>query len=120
MSSFFHHLLRFLFHLGYFGPVVMGVLDSSFLFLPFGNDLLVVALVAQHHQGYLFYVLAAVCGSTAGVFLLDLIARKLGEEGIRKVAGNRRFEYLKGKIGKRGASPLHWDVWLLRPFPSPW
>jgi membrane protein YqaA with SNARE-associated domain len=117
VSGFFHHLLRFLLHLGYFGPVVMGVLDSSFLFLPFGNDLLVVALVAQHHQGYLLYVLAAVCGSTMGVFLLDLIARKLGEEGIRKVAGNRRYEYLKRKIGKRGALAL--AVGCLAPPPFP-
>lgn len=95
----------------------MGVLDSSFLFLPFGNDLLVVALVARHHQGYLLYVLAAVCGSTAGVFVLDLIARKLGEEGIRKVAGNRQYEYLKRKIGKRGALAL--AVGCLAPPPFP-
>lgn len=106
-----------LFHLGYFGPVVMGVLDSSFLFLPFGNDLLVVALVARHHAGYLLYVLAAVCGSTAGIFLLDLVARRLGEEGIRRVAGNRRYEYLERKIGQRGAIAL--VVACLAPPPFP-
>ena len=41
----------------------MGVLDSSFLFLPFGNDLLVVSLVARHHQGFIVYVLLAATGS---------------------------------------------------------
>lgn len=41
--KFFHPLLQFLLHIGYFGPLLMGVLDSSFLFLPFGNDLLVVS-----------------------------------------------------------------------------
>jgi hypothetical protein len=46
-------LLRFLLQLGYFGPVLMGALDSSFLFLPFGNDLLVVTLVARNHHGCL-------------------------------------------------------------------
>ncbi len=40
-------LFRFLFHIGYLGPLVMGVLDSSFLVLPFGNDLLIVGLVAS-------------------------------------------------------------------------
>jgi membrane protein YqaA with SNARE-associated domain len=110
-------LLRFLFHLGYFGPVVMGVLDSSFLFLPFGNDILVVALVARHHQGYLLYVLAATCGSTAGVFLLDLIARTLGEEGIRRVAGDRQYEYLKRKIGERGGLALAIGSLAPPPFP---
>jgi len=117
LSGFFQHLLHFLLQLGYFGPVVMGILDSSFLFLPFGNDLLVVALVARHHQGYLLYVLPAVIGSTAGVWILDLVARKIGEEGIRKVAGNRRYEYLKRKIEKRGALAL--AVGCLAPPPFP-
>jgi hypothetical protein len=67
----------FLLHLGYFGPVLMGILDSSFLFLPFGNDLLVVTLMARHHQGWLWYVLAAAVGSTIGVFALALVAQKL-------------------------------------------
>lgn len=117
MSAFFHHLLGILFHLGYFGPFVMGILDSSFLFLPFGNDLLIVGLVAQHHQGYLLYVLSAICGSTTGVFLLDLIARKLGEEGVQRVAGQKRFEYLKRKIGEKGGRAI--VVGCLAPPPFP-
>jgi membrane protein YqaA with SNARE-associated domain len=117
LSTFLHHLLRFLFHLGYAGPFVMGVMDSSFLFLPFGNDLLVVALVARHHDGFPFYLVSAVCGSTLGVFFLDLIARKAGEAGVRKVAGNRRFEYLKRKVGQRGMLAL--AVGCLAPPPFP-
>lgn len=117
LSAFFHHLLLFFVHLNYFGPVLLGVLDSSFLFLPFGNDLLVVGLVARHHQGYLFYVLAAVCGSTTGVFLLDLVARKLGEEGIQKVTGPRRFKYLKRKMRQRGGIALVLACIAPPPFP---
>ena len=117
MSSLLQHLLRFLFRLGYFGPFVMGVLDSSFLFLPFGNDLLVIALTARHHQGYLIYVLSAVCGSTLGVALLDSIARKIGEEGVTKVAGKRRFDYLKRKIGQHGAKALVLGCLAPPPFP---
>lgn len=95
----------------------MGIMDSSFLFLPFGNDLLVVALVARHHDGYLFYVLSAACGSTAGVFLLDLVSRKIGEEGVQKIAGQRRFEYLRRKIGQRGFIAI--VVGSLAPPPFP-
>ncbi len=95
----------------------MGVLDSSFLFLPFGNDLLVVALTARRHEGYLLYVLSAVCGSTIGVLLLDAIARKIGEEGVTKVAGKRRFGYLKGKIGQHGAKALVLGCLAPPPFP---
>jgi membrane protein YqaA with SNARE-associated domain len=117
LPGILHNLLRFLFHLGYAGPFVMGILDSSFLFLPFGNDLLVVALTARHHEGYLWYVLTAVCGSTVGVFLLDLIARKLGKEGVTRVAGQKRFEYLQRKIGERGAIALITGCLAPPPFP---
>ncbi len=95
----------------------MGVMDSSFLFLPFGNDLLVVGLVARNHSGFPFYVLSAVCGSTLGVFLLDLVARKGGEEGVQKIAGKKRFEYLKRKIGEKGGRAL--VVGCLAPPPFP-
>jgi membrane protein YqaA with SNARE-associated domain len=95
----------------------MGVMDSSFLFLPFGNDLLVVAMVARNHVGWPFYVISAVCGSTLGVFLLDLLARKGGEAGVRKVAGRKRFEYLRRKIGERGGTAI--VVGCLAPPPFP-
>ncbi len=104
-------------HMGYFGPFVMGILDSSLLFVPFGNDLLVVGLVAQHHEGYLLYVLSAASGSVTGVALLDLIARRAGEEGLKRVAGERRFNYLHGKISKRGAWALVLACLAPPPFP---
>jgi membrane protein YqaA with SNARE-associated domain len=95
----------------------MGAMDSSFLFLPFGNDLLIVAFVARNHDGWPFYVLSAVCGSTLGVFFLDLVARKAGEAGIQKIAGQKRFESLKKRFEKHGA----WGVALacLSPPPFP-
>lgn len=95
----------------------MGVFDSSFLFLPFGNDLLVIALTARHHAGYLLYVLSAVCGSTLGVFFLDLVARKLGEGGVTKVVGKRRFNYLKQKIDQHGGKALVLGSLAPPPFP---
>jgi len=95
----------------------MGVLDSSFLFLPFGNDLLVIALVARHHSNWPFYVLSAVCGSTAGVFLLDLVARHAGESGVQKITGPGRFNYLKRKIGEKGAVALVLGCLAPPPFP---
>lgn len=117
MSGFFHSALTFLFHLGYFGPLVMGILDSSFLILPFGNDLLVVGLVAQHHQGYPFYVLMAACGSTLGVLALGLVARKYGEEGVCKLVGEKKFEKLKKRIGHRAG--VFVAVACLAPPPFP-
>ena len=117
MSNFFQHLFRYLIQLGYFGPFLMGIMDSSFLLLPFGNDLLVVALVIRHHGRFPFYVLSAACGSIVGVFLLDWIARKGGEAGVQKVAGKSKFEKLKRKIGENGALALAIGCLAPPPFP---
>lgn len=95
----------------------MGAMDSSFLFLPIGNDLVVVLLVARHHAHWWIYVISAVCGSTTGSLLLDLVARKVGEAGVQKVTGKRRFEYLKCKIGERGALALMMACLSPPPFP---
>jgi membrane protein YqaA with SNARE-associated domain len=80
----------------------MGVMDSSFLFLPIGNDLLVVILAARHHAQAWIYVLSATVGSTTGALLLDLVCRKIGEAGVQKVTGEQRFGYLKKKVGQKG------------------
>lgn len=117
MARFFRPVLLFFLHLGYFGPLLLGVMDSSFLVLPFGNDLLVVSLIAQKHKGYPWYVLAAAVGSTIGVLILALVARKFGEEGIRKVAGEKRFNRLKKRLGER--SGLAVAVACLAPPPFP-
>lgn len=115
--KFFSPLLHFLFHIGYFGPFLMGTLDSSFLVLPFGNDLLVVGLVAQHHHGIPLYVLAAACGSTVGVLALALVSRKLGEEGIRKIGGEKRYEKLKKRIGSHSGVAIALGGLAPPPFP---
>src|ERR1035437_7209587 len=108
MHALLRPLFAFFLHIGGFGLVILGVLDSSFFFLPFGNDLLLVVLVARHH-GYLpLYVLAASLGSATGVLLLDLVCRKGGEEGIKKMVSARRINYLKKKMSQTAAlCPRH-------------
>ncbi|HEY1650139.1 MAG TPA: VTT domain-containing protein [Terracidiphilus sp.] len=110
-------LFRFLFHIGYFGPFVMGVLDSSFLVLPFGNDLMVVGLVARHRQGTPWYVVSAALGSTVGALALALVCRKLGEQGLRRFAGNTRYEKLKNRIGRRAGMAVAVAGLAPPPFP---
>lgn len=110
-------LFGFLFRIGYFGPLLMGILDSSFLILPFGNDLMVVALVAQHRQGTPWYVLSAAVGSTLGVLALALVGRKLGEQGLRKIAGDRRYEKLSARIGNRAGLAVAIGALAPPPFP---
>jgi membrane protein YqaA with SNARE-associated domain len=106
-----------LLYLGPLGLVILGVLDSSFLFLPFGNDLLLIILVVRHRGFLLFYVLAASVGSAIGVLLLDLVCRKGGEEGLKKMMSHRRLDYLKQRMSQNAAVPL--IVGCLAPPPFP-
>jgi uncharacterized membrane protein YdjX (TVP38/TMEM64 family) len=77
----------------------------------------VVGLIAGHHSGFPFYVLSAACGSTVGVLLLASVARKFGEEGIRKVAGQKQFEKLKKRIGDRSGVAIAIACLAPPPFP---
>lgn len=115
--KFFLPLLHFLFHINYFGPLLMGVLDSSFLMLPFGNDLLVVGLVAHNHRGIPWYVLSAACGSTLGALALALVSRKIGEEGISKLAGKKKYDRLKNHIGSHAGPVILLGGLAPPPFP---
>ncbi len=114
---FLHPLLTFLFHLNYLGPFVMGVMDSSFLVLPFGNDFVVVGLVAQHRHNLWVYVLAAALGSTLGAFMLSFTAKKLGEERIHKMMGDKRFGRLRRWICDHGVLSIAAGALAPPPFP---
>jgi len=111
------HLLHFLMHLGYMGPLAMGILDSSFLVLPFGNDLVVVGMVARNRSGLAGYVFMAALGSTIGALLLALVSRKLGETGMRKFAGQRRYESLKRHLGRHAGIAIAVAGLAPPPFP---
>ena len=101
MKAFLLHVAGILFGLGGVGLVIMGVLDSSFLFMPLGNDLLVIALTARHHARMPYYAAMATLGSVAGVFLLDALSRKGGEKGLEGRVSPERLAYIKRKIEKR-------------------
>ncbi len=117
MDSLLRHFLSSLLHLGLFGPLLLGMADSSFLFLPFGNDLLVVILVTQHRANLPFYVATAAMGSTLGVLLLDLVCRKGGEEGLKKMMKPRRLDYFKRRITSRAAVAIGLACLAPPPFP---
>ncbi|HVG19324.1 MAG TPA: VTT domain-containing protein [Blastocatellia bacterium] len=110
-------LFRLFRGLGGWGLFLMGVLDSSFLFLPFGNDLLLIAMVSADREGlqWIYYVIMSALGSVVGVLLVDLIMRKAGEEGLQRFVNADKVERLKCKMEKRGG----WAVFLATLIPPP-
>src|SRR5437016_12750552 len=78
MNGIVQHLFAIFIRLGAFGPLLLGVFDSSFLFMPLGNDLLLVALTARDHKMLPVFAVMATAGSVLGCLLVDLVTRKGG------------------------------------------
>ncbi len=106
-----------LLRLGVFGPLLLGIADSSFLFLPFGNDLLIVILTARDHTHLALYVLTAAIGSTLGVSLLDTVCRKGGEEGLKRMMKPGRLEYFKRRMTNQAVVAIGLACLAPPPFP---
>jgi len=117
VQGILHDLLGWLLSLGVFGPLILGIADSSFLFVPFGNDLLIVILAAGHHSKLPLYVFTAAVGSTLGVVLLDVVCRKGGEEGLKKLMKPRRLQYFKRRMEKRAGVAIGVAAIAPPPFP---
>lgn len=117
MHGLIRHSFAWLIAAGVLGPFLLGIADSSFLFLPFGNDLLVILLAARNHSQVPFYIVSAALGSTTGVFLLDLVCRTGGEQGLQGMMSPRRFEYFKRKMGDRAGIAI--GIGCLAPPPFP-
>lgn len=111
------HLLAFFLQFGVFGLLLLSVADDSFLFLPVGSDLLMVILVARHHDPLPVYVLAAATGSTIGVLLLDLVCRKGGEAGLKRIVKPKLLGILKDKMERHAAAALIVSCLAPPPFP---
>jgi membrane protein YqaA with SNARE-associated domain len=104
---------------GGIGLLALGILDSSFLFAPWGNDLMTIALVAQHRGvvRMLYYAAMSTAGSVIGCLLLDLACRPLGEKGLEKHLSPRRFRSVQQKVGKNAGRAV--VVASLAPPPFP-
>jgi membrane protein YqaA with SNARE-associated domain len=105
--------------LGMPGLFLMSALDSSFLVLPFGNDLLLIALVSSNRESLIWiaYVVISAIGSVVGVFVLDLIMRKAGEKGLERFVSERKIERWKNKLENKLGITVFVATLLPPPFP---
>ena len=110
---------RFLLRLGMPGLFLMSALDSSFLVLPFGNDLLLIALVSSNRESLIWiaYVLVSTVGSVLGVFVIDLLMRKAGEKGLERFVNPKKVERWKAKLENKLGITVFVATLLPPPFP---
>ena len=117
-SSWAYSLINFFRQLGAPGLFILATLDSSFLFLPFGNDFLLIALVSgSSGPKWVLYVLVSALGSLLGVFLIDKVMRKAGQEGLERFVKPKRVEKLKKKLDKGVGWVIFTSTLLPPPFP---
>ena len=119
MRSFAATIFALVLKFGGIGLLVIGILDSSYLFAPWGNDILVVALVARHRDVLhaVYYACMSTVGSVLGCLLIDLTLRPLGAEGLKKHLSGKRIAKFEKKIGKSGGKALAIASLAPPPFP---
>jgi len=119
MTHFTAALFAFILRFGGVGLLVLGILDSSFLFAPWGNDLLVVAMTAQHPHlaNMLYYSVMSTVGSVLGCLLIDMTLRPLGEQGIEKHLSARRSKQVLKKFRESSGRALAIASLMPPPFP---
>jgi len=107
---------RALYRAGGLGLLTLGAFDSSPLVLPFGNDLLVLALSARHHDRMVYYAIMATLGSLIGCLVTDWLSRKGGER-LKKASLGKILGSVQSLVKKNAAWTLFSAALLPPPFP---
>jgi membrane protein YqaA with SNARE-associated domain len=116
MTNFFRIVGHLAYHAGVFGLLTVGFLDSTFLIIPFGNDILLIALSAHHHHMVPLYALAATAGSVLGCWFTIWLSGKGGAQ-LRKRVSLKRLKYVQRQVEKRAGWALAVASILPPPFP---
>ena len=114
-------------HLGGIGLLLLGILDSSFLVMPLGNDLLIIGLISAERRNpqyilgsipiWIYYVIIASIGSVIGVLLVDLVMRRAGERGLARFVKPDRIAKLKRKMETHAGLAVITATLMPPPFP---
>lgn len=117
MSHFLRSCAVFLYSLGGLGLLLLAFFDSSFLFLPLGNDLLLIALTAAHGHRVVYYVVMATAGSVAGVEFTRLVSARSAPKELGKAGKGGRAAYVERKVREHGGIALAIAALMPPPFP---
>lgn len=104
---------------GSFGMFAIAFLDSTFVPIPSGPDLLLIKLAVDNYQFPLSitqFVLASSIGSTLGCTVLYLIAKRGGEKVLQKISEERRNN-IQNLLGRYDILTLMVISILPPPFP---
>lgn len=116
MRPFIRIIARSLFRAGGLGLFTLGAFDSSPLVVPLGNDLLMLALSARHHDRMFYYAVMATLGSLIGCFVTVWVGLKGGSQ-LKRIATRHRLGKIQEKMQQHAAWSLVVASLLPPPFP---
>jgi membrane protein YqaA with SNARE-associated domain len=117
LKDFFLDIAAGLLQMGGFGLLILGLLDSSILFAPLGNDLLMIVMTARHPQRLLYYAAMATAGSVLGTLIVDALARKGGEKGLEDRVEPGKLDKVQRKVEGHAGWVLALAAMVPPPFP---
>ncbi|HXG92457.1 MAG TPA: VTT domain-containing protein [Blastocatellia bacterium] len=101
---------------GALGLFAISLLDSAFVPLPSGPDLIMIILTVESPRWMPVYAFAATAGSTIGCAFLYLVARRAGATALRRVSAERR-ERIENLLGRYDMLAVMVPSVLPPPFP---
>jgi membrane protein YqaA with SNARE-associated domain len=104
-------------HLGGIGLIPLGLLDNSVVPLPGSMDVATILLAARDKPLWFYYAAMATLGSVIGGYLTYRIARKGGEEALRKRFSKQRVQKVLKTFERWGFAAIVVPAMLPPPLP---
>lgn len=108
---------RWIYHLGAFGLIPLGVLDASVIPLPGSMDVLTIVLAAKQPDWWVYYAVMATAGSVIGNYLTYRLARKGGKETLEKRLSHKNMEKVTVTFERWGFGAIAVPALLPPPVP---
>jgi membrane protein YqaA with SNARE-associated domain len=112
-----HNVMAWVLHLGGIGLIPLGLLDNSVVPIPGSMDVATILLAARDKNLWFYYAAMATVGSVIGGYLTYRIARKGGEEALRKRFSKQRVQKVLRTFGRWGLAAIVVPAMLPPPFP---
>ncbi|MCU1242378.1 MAG: rane protein [Candidatus Acidoferrum typicum] len=112
-----HNVMAWVLHLGGIGLIPLGLLDNSVVPLPGSMDVATILLAARDKQLWFYYAAMATLGSVIGGYVTYRIARKGGEEALRKRFSKRKVQKVLKTFERWGFLAIVVPAMLPPPLP---
>jgi membrane protein YqaA with SNARE-associated domain len=108
---------HWIYHLGAFGLIPLGLLDASIIPLPGSMDVLTIVLAAKQPDWWIYYALMATAGSVIGNYLTFRLALKGGKETIERRLSRKNMNKVTKTFERWGFGAIAIPALLPPPMP---